>query len=157
MLFNLFKKKVEPIKLQQIIVKRKSNSNLYIGQIVSIDVEEGSGGDRYYLCKYPDEYVSNKITKEYEEYCEKYKYVIIKSFNDEKIDGRIICCDGYLQRYKINLTEKFNNGSAFVIKNDELYDNGKLVGKIIDNRYDLNANIIFNELDDDKLVVFIRK
>lgn len=157
MLFNLFKKKEKPIVFKQIVVKRKGNSNIYVGQIVSIDVEDGQSGDKYYLSKYPDTYISNKISKEYEEYCQEYKYAVIKEFNDEKIDARIICCDGYLQRFKIELFYTFENGSAFMIKDGNIYDNNKIVGKIIDNRYDPSINITFNELENDVLVSFIRK
>lgn len=155
-LFNIFKKK-EKVTLQQIIANRKANSNIYIGQIVSIDAEEGKNNYNYYLSKYPDEYISNKITKEYLEYCEKYKYAIIKNFNDKKIDARVICCDGYLMRLKIKLNKRFENGNAFVIKGNDIYDNNSIVGKIIDDRYDEKLDIILNELDDNKLVIFIRK
>lgn len=157
MLFNLFKKKVEPIRLQQIIVKRKGNKNIYVGQIVSIEGDIGTDSIKYTLNSYQEGCISNKITKEYEELCEKYRYAIIKDFNDEKIDARVICCDGYLQRLKVKLNDNFDNGNSFIIKEDTLYDDGKIIGKIVDNKYDYNSNIAFNELDNDKLVVFIRK
>lgn len=157
MLLNLFKKKEKPILFKQLIVKRKANSDIHVGQIVSINVEDGENGEKYFLTKFPDTYISNKITKEYEEDCQKYRYAVIKDFNDERIDARIICCDGYLQRLKINLFYKFENGSAFIIKDGNLYDNNKIVGKIIDNRYDSSINITFNELENDVLVSFIRK
>ena len=76
-LFDIFKKK-ERVTLQQLVANRKSNSNIYVGQIVSIDADIGRDNDNYYLCKYPDEYVSNKITKEYIGLCERYKYAIIR-------------------------------------------------------------------------------
>lgn len=155
-LFDIFKKK-ERVTLQQIVANRKSNSNIYVGQIVSIDADIGRDNDNYYLCKYPDEYVSNKITKEYIGLCERYKYAIIKDFNDKKIDARVICCDGYLMRLKVELSDNFDNGSAFVIKDCDLYDNGKIVGKIIDKKYDPNLEILFNELEEDRLIVFVRK
>lgn len=155
-LFNLFKKK-EKIVLQQLIANRKNNSNIYIGQIVSIEADEGRSNENYYLYKYPDECISNKITKEYINLCEKYRYAIIKNFNDKKIDARVICCDGYLQRLKIELKNNFDKGTSFIIKGTELYDNNNLVGQIIDNRYDANLNILFNELDDDRLTIFIKK
>lgn len=157
MLFNLFKKKVEPIRLQQIIVKRKGNKNIYVGQIVSIEGDIGTDSIKYTLNSYQEGCISNKITKEYEELCEKYRYAIIKDFNDEKIDARVICYDGYLQRLKVKLNDNFDNGNSFIIKEDTLYDNGKIIGKIVDNKYDSNSNIAFNELDNDRLVVFIRK
>ena len=157
MLLNLFKKKEKPILFKQLIVKRKANTDVHIGQIVSIEVEEGESEDKYYLCKYPDTYISNKITKEYKEDCQKYKYAVIKEFNDEKIDARIICCDGYLQRFKIELFYAFENGSAFIIKDENLYDNNKIVGKIIDNRYDSSISITLKELENNVLVSFIRK
>lgn len=157
MLFNLFKKKVEPIRLQQIIVKRKDNKNIYVGQIVSIEGDIGTDSIKYTLNSYQEGCISNKITKEYEELCEKYRYAIIKDFNDEKIDARVICCDGYLQRLKVKLNENFDNGNSFIIKEDTLYDNDKIIGKIVDNKYDSNSNIAFNELDNDRLAVFIRK
>lgn len=157
MLFNLFKKKVEPIRLQQIIVKRKGNKNIYVGQIVSIEGDIGTDSIKYTLNSYQEGCISNKITKEYEELCEKYRYAIIKDFNDEKIDARVICCDGYLQRLKVKLNDNFDNGNSFIIKEDTLYDNGKIIGKIVGNKYDSNSNIAFNELDNDRLVVFIRK
>lgn len=157
MLFDFFKKKEKPIELKQIIAKRKKNSDIHIGQIISIEAEEGKNNYNFYLCKYPDEYISNKIESEYQEICEKYKYAIIKDFNEEKIDARVICCDGYLQRLKIKLDSKYENGSAFIIKENNLYDNNKIVGKIIDNKYDYESKIVFNELEQDRLVVFIRK
>ncbi len=155
-LFNLFKKK-EKVSLQQLIANRKSNSNIYIGQIVSIEADEGRNSENYYLYNYPDDCISNKITKEYINLCEKYRYAIIKNFNDKKIDARVICCDGYLMRLKIELNKQFENGNAFVIRGNDLYDNNNIVGKIIDDRYDEKLDVILNELDNDKLVIFIRK
>ena len=157
MILSIFKKKEKPILFKQLIVKRKPNSDIHVGQIVSIDVEDGKLEDKYYLCKYPDIYVSNKISVEYREYCQKYKYAVIKEFNDEKIDARIICCDGYLQRFKVELFDNFENGSAFVIKEGNLYNNNEIIGRIIDNRYDSTINITFNELENNILVSFIRK
>lgn len=155
-LFNIFKKK-EKVTLQQIIANRKSNSNIYVGQIVSINADIGRDSENYYLCKYPDEYVSNKITKEYIDLCDRYKYAIIREFNDKKIDARVICCNGYLMRLRVDLLDKFDNGSAFAIKDNNLYDNDKNVGKIIDRKYDPNLEILFNELEEDRLVVFVKK
>lgn len=155
-LFNIFKKR-DKIIFQQIVVTKKANSDIYIGQLVSIDADEGKNGENFYLTAYPDVRISNKITSEYTEYCEKYSYAIIKNFNDKKIDARIICCDGYLMRLKVSFTKQFKNGNAFIIKGDNLYDNNELIGKIVDNRYNESLNIIFNELDNDRLVVFIKK
>ena len=157
MIFNLFKKKEKPIELKQIVVKRKSNSEMHIGQIVSIDAEMGNSNENYYLSTYENGNISNKITSEYRELCQNYKYAIIKAYTDEKIDARVICCDGFLQRYKIQLDKEYENGSAFIVKDGELYDNNVAVGKIVDNRYDPSVNITFSELENDKLVAFIRK
>ena len=157
MLFNLFKKKEKPIILKQMIVKRKKGSDIYIGQIVNITAEMGNNNTIYYLEKYPYTHISNKISNEYRGICENYRYAIIKEFDDKIIDARVICCDGYLQRYKIELIDSYDNGSAFIIKNGELYDNNKIIGKIIDKRYNPSINVIFNELEDNVIVVFIKK
>jgi hypothetical protein len=161
-LFSIFKnnktliKKETPITTHSIIVKRKQNKNIYIGQIVSIETDI-SDNIKFYLSSYSDGYISNKIAKKDEDFCQKYDYAIIRSFDNENIHAMIICCDGYLMRLKVELTKEFKNGDAFIIKDNILFDNNNAVGKIIDNRFDSNLKITFNELDNDRLVVFIRK
>ena len=157
MILNLFKKKEKPIVLEQIIVNRKKDSNIYVGQIVSIAAEEGKNKINYFLEKYPYTYISNKITNEYYDLCQRYNYAIIKDFNDKKIDARVICCAGYLQRFKVDLTNSYENGSSFTIIDGNLYENNKIIGKIIDERYDTSINITFNELNNNTLVSFIKK
>ena len=72
------------------------------------------------------------------------------------IDFLIICQNGYLNRFKIELYKNYSNGSVFDIKDNLLYDNKEVVGKIIDERYN-NQEIIINSLDEDRLVVFLSK
>ena len=161
-LFSILKKnktlieKETPITTHSIIVKRKQNKRIYIGQIVSIEADI-SDNIKFYLSSYNDGYISNKIAKKDEEFCQKYNYAIIRNFDNDNIHAMIICCDGYLMRFKVELTKEFKNGDAFIIKDNILFDNNNKVGKITDNRFDPNLKIAFNELDNDRLIAFIRK
>lgn len=154
MFFNLFKPKKSKVSVHQINVKLKKNKSVYAGQILSIDVDNDN--NNYYLSSYNNGYVSNKISGKEEYYCEKYDYGIVKNVVGDTIEFLIICQNGYLNRFKIELYKEYSNGSAFVIKNGFLYDNKEIVGKIIDERYN-SQEIIINSLDEDRLVVFINK
>lgn len=154
MFFNLFKPKKPKISAHQISVKLKKNKSVYAGQILKIDVDVDN--DNYYLSSYNDGYVSNKISKKEEYYCHEYSYGIVKNVVGDMIDFLIICQNGYLNRFKIELYKNYSNGSVFDIKDNLLYDNKEVVGKIIDERYN-NQEIIINSLDEDRLVVFLGK
>lgn len=154
MFFNLFKPKKPKISVHQISVKLKKNKSVYAGQILKIDVDVDN--DNYYLSSYNDGYVSNKISKKEEYYCHEYSYGIVKNVVGDMIDFLIICQNGYLNRFKIELYKNYSNGSVFDIKDNLLYDNKEVVGKIIDERYN-NQEIIINSLDEDRLVVFLSK
>lgn len=168
MFLNLFKTKkiVQPqIRMHQINVKVKKNKNVYPGQILSIedDTEEDEDGiidgdnSKYYLSSYKDGFVSNKISVKENEYCENYDYGIVRGIENDIIDFCIICEKGYLQRFKVDMRVNFPNGSAFIIKNGELYNNGIKVGIITDERYN-NQEIYINSLEDnERLIVFIKK
>ncbi len=157
MFLNLFKTKKQKspqIRMHQINVKIKKNKNVYPGQILSIDEDEES---RYYLEDYLDGTISNKISVNEAEYCENYNYGIVRSINNEIIDFCVICENGYLQRFKVDMRVNFPNGSAFIINNGELFNNGIKVGKIVDERYS-NQEIYINSLvNNERLVVFIKK
>lgn len=157
MFLNLFKTKkiVQPqIRMHQINVKVKKNKNVYPGQILSIDEDEEG---RYYLEDYLDGTISNKISVNESEYCENYDYGIVREIENDIIDFCIICEKGYLQRFKVDMRVNFPNGNAFIIKNGELYNNGIKVGIITDERYN-NQEIYINSLiNNERLVVFIKK
>lgn len=154
MFFNLFKPKKPKISAHQISVKLKKNKSVYAGQILKIDVDIDN--DNYYLSSYNDGYVSNKISEKEKNYCERYGYGFVKNVIGDMIDFLIICQNGYLNRFKIELYKNYSNGSVFDIKDNLLYDNKEVVGKIIDERYN-NQKIIINSLDEDRLVVFLSK
>lgn len=159
MLLNLFKKKKEnegTIETHLITVKRKYKKAIHVGQIISIELDPEADDEKYYILSSEGQ-ISSTITPEQLGTYKKYRYGLIKSFDEQNINILIICCDGYLQRLKIKLNDNFEDGSAFIIKNNELYNDEKIVGKIIDYKYESNMNVVFNELDNNKLVVFIRK
>lgn len=159
MLFNLFKNKTEKsdkIETHLITVKRNNKKNIHVGQIVSIELDPDEETEKYYILSNEGE-ISSTILPEQLGLYKKYRYGLIKAFDDKNIDILIICCNGYLQRFKIKLNDTYENGNAFIIKDNKLYDNDKLAGKIIDYKYETNMNIVFNELDNNKLLVFIRK
>lgn len=157
---NLFKKKennqFSKISLHDVSVKIKKGKekNLYIGKILSISANEGKSNECYTFMDYYDD-VSNKISDSEISYCEKYRYGIVKSINSEDMIVSIICCDGYLQRLKTDLNVE--NGNSYIIDGNNLLDNGNIIGKIIDYKYDPSANIRFNTVEDNKLIVFIQK
>lgn len=159
MIFNLFKKKENnKIETHLISVKIKKNKNIFVGQILTIIPDISSNGTiNYYFESYQDGILTNKINNKEIEYCEKYRYGIVKKINDDIADILIICCDGYLQRLSIKLYENFNNGDAFLINSGKLYSNNNFVGIIKDTRYNEQLKILFNVLDNDKLIVFIKK
>ena len=109
----------------------------------------------YYNFMSYDGDVSNKIDNSERTYCEKYRYGIIKNISNDEMNVSIICCDGYLQRLKTNLNVE--NGNSYIINGNDLLDNGNIVGKITDYKYDPNSNIRFNTVEDNKLIVFIQK
>lgn len=159
MIFNLFKKKDNQnnqIQLHDVSVKVKKGKEkeLYIGKILSISANMGRDTEYYSFMSYDGD-VSNKIDNSERTYCEKYRYGIIKSINNDEMIVSIICCDGYLQRLKTNLNVE--NGNSYIINGNDLLDNGNIVGKITDYKYDSNSNIKFNTVEDNKLIVFIQK
>lgn len=159
MIFNLFKKKENnKIEVHLVSVKIRKNKHIYVGQMLSI-IPDISSNDtiNYYFGSYQEGINTNKISNKEIEYCKKYKYGIVKEINDDMANILIICCDGYLQRLSIKLYESFNNGDAFIIDSGKLISNNKLVGIIKDTRYNEQLKILFNVLDDDKLIVFIKK
>lgn len=166
-MFNFFKKKEKKVstngyKFHQVFVKKKKSANIYPGQFLKIDDEIVENNDmikdvKYYFISLKGEDVTNKIQKQHQQYCEKYNYGIVKSINDDIVEILIICIDGYVQKYEIELNCDFHDGDAFIIKNGLLYENNNPVGKIIDTRYNPNIQILLNGIENDKLNVFIRK
>ena len=166
-MFNFFKKKenkanTNEYKFHQVFVKMKKGANLYIGQFLKIDAETIEKDDfiedvKYYFSDFKTGNVTTKIQNEHQEYCEKYQYGIIKSINNDIIEVLIICVDGFVQKYQINLYNNYNNGDAFIIKDGLLYENNQPVGKITDNRYNPNIQILLNSIENDRLNVFIKK
>lgn len=166
-MFNFFKKKenkpnTNEYKFHQVFVKMKKGANLYIGQFLKIDAETIEKDDfiedvKYYFNDFKTGNVTTKIQTEHQEYCEKYRYGIIKSINNDIVEVLIICTDGFVQKYQINLYNNYNNGDAFIIKDGLLYENNQPVGKITDNRYNPNIQILLNSIENDRLNVFIKK
>ena len=163
-MFNLFRRKEKNIiQFHSIIIKKKANKKLYVGQFLKIESEFDDNDDiiddvKYYFSAFDQGIISNKISNKEEIYCEKYNYGIIRNINEDSIEVLIICTPGYLQRYEIELYKNnYVDGDAFIINNGNLLENKKVVGKIIDDRYNSNLNIQLNSLDKNKLVVFIQK
>lgn len=155
-LLNLFKKPKKPIlpAFHRVNVKIKKKVNLYIGQFVTISPNEN---DNFYFATYLDGDFTYKISNSEREYCEKYGYGIVESFNDENVTICIICCNGYLRRFKVKANENVKNGDAFIISDGNLLDtNNNIVGKITDHKYN-NEEIMINAYENGQLVSFIRK
>lgn len=166
-MFNFFKKKEKKestsgYKFHQVFVKKKKGAFIYPGQFLKIDADIVEDGDfiedvKYYFISLKGENVTNKIQKEHQQYCENYNYGIVKSINNDIVEILIICIDGYVQKYEIELNCDFHDGDAFIIKDGLLYENNSIVGKIIDARYNSNTQILLNGIENDRLNVFIRK
>lgn len=166
-MFNFFKKKeskpnTSEYKFHQVFVKKRKGANLYIGQFLKIEAETIEDDDviedvKYYFSSFKGGIVTTKIQDMHQEFCEKYNYGLVKSINNDIVEVLIICVDGYLQRFKIELNNEYHDGDAFIIKDGILYENNAPVGKIIDDRYNPNIPILLNCIDDGTLTVFIKK
>ena len=157
-MFNLFKKKTEKIPLQLISVKgNKENFSYYKGKFVSIEVNDNTEG--YYFTIYDKQKgaykrITNKVNKKYYDICSKYDYGLIYDYNGENYTIAVICKNGYLKNYDVEMLQNFNNGESFIIKNNNLINNDQVVGKI---KNDLKENVSMNCLEDNKLICFISK
>lgn len=156
-MFNFFrKKKSNKIVLHDVNVKIKKGKEkkVYIGQILSISPNEGRN-DVYYVFSTLIDDVSNKINDSESEYCEKYNYGIVKEINDSEMVVSIVCKNGYLRRLKTDLNVP--NGNSYIVDGYNLIENNKVVGKIIDRKYDPSMKILFNNVEDNRLVSFFEK
>lgn len=157
-MLNLFKKKEKKL-VHPVIVKQKKDSSVYIGQPVIIECDINRNGEEYYyFTDFSGETISNKIKNKDLEYCENYRYGLVKEVTKNNDLLIMVLCreDIYCNKYKIELNREYKNGEAFRIKNGLLYDSNIAVGKITDERYN-NQNILLNALEDDRLIVFIQK
>ncbi len=158
-MFNLFKKKPDnKVPLQLITVKsNKEKFNYYKGKFVSIEVTDNTEG--YYFTIYDrssGKYIkiTNKVDKKYYDICSKYEYGLIYDYDGENYTIAIICKNGYLKVYDVQLLQDFNNGEAFIVENNKLINNGKVVGTI---QNEVKEKITMNCLEDNKLICFIEK
>ena len=158
-MFNFKKKKknnIDKIKMQLINVKmNKNNDDVFVGKFISIDINEN---EEFYITSYNNkektyEKISNKIDKKYYALCKQYKYGIVYQINNGNYDIAIICENGYLKTYDVLLSKHYSNGTAFLIENNYLLENNKIIGEI----YNLNENISINSLYENKLICFIKK
>lgn len=146
---NIHNVSVKPIK--------EKLSSLFVGQFVNISCEESPNNCNYYFYIYPDDKVSYKIPATEEFYCKNFNYGIIKNISDKQLEISLLCCSGYLQRYRIETTKNIKDGDSFIINNSSLINNNEDYGKIVDDRYTPDVNIILNSYDNGRLTVFIRK
>jgi len=160
-MFNLFKKRpiqTKRVDMQLINVKKnKNNFNCFKGKFVIIEADEKT--DNYYFSVYDNENnkyirISNKIDLKYYDLCSKYNYGLIYNYDNDNYTIAIICKKGYLKTFNINLYKKLDNGTAFIINNNDLIDNNVTVGTIERNT---NEIISLNCLDHNKLICFIEK
>ncbi|MBS5720588.1 MAG: hypothetical protein KHW57_08000 [Clostridium sp.] len=138
-MFNLFKKRTfqtKKVDMQLINVKRNKNIfNCFKGKFVSIEVDE-------------------KIDLKYYNLCNNYDYGLIYSYDNDSYTIAIICKKGYLKAFDISLNQELENGTSFIINNNDLIDNNKIVGTI---KRATKETISLNCLDHNKLICFIEK
>lgn len=158
-LSNSVLKNSNKINTHNVVVKpiREKLSGLFVGQFVNISCEESSNNCNYYFYIYPDDKISYKIPAKEEFYCKSFNYGIIKNISDEQLEILLLCCPGYLQRYRIETTKNIKNGDSFIINNSSLINNNEDYGRIVDDRYTPDVNIILNSYDSGRLTAFIRK
>ena len=163
--FSIFKKKekIVPIHFHMMSLKLKShNSELYSGKFIKLDCDYDENGDlienvKYYFKTIEGEKITSYIPENEELYCEKYEIGIIKDIQNDNINILLICEDVYINKYKILIDKETNNGEAFIIKNGDLIDNNKVIGKIIDDRYNQKTQILINSYENGLLNVLIHK
>ena len=158
-MFSLFKKRsTEKLPLQLIGVKsNKKDFSYYKGKFVSIEVNDNVEG--YYFTVYDRSKgtyirITNKVDKKYFDICSKYDYGLIYDYDGENYTIAVICKKGFLKVYDIELLQNFNNGESFIIEENNLINNNKVVGKI---KNDLKEKVSMNCLEDNKLICFISK
>ena len=98
--------------------------------------------------------ITNKVDKKYFDICSKYDYGLIYDYDGENYTIAVICRKGFLKVYDIELLQNFNNGESFIIEENNLINNNKVVGKI---KNDLKEKVSMNCLEDNKLICFISK
>ena len=155
-LLNMFKKPKKPAlpTFHRVSVKIKKKVNLYVGQLVSISPNEN---DNFYFATYSEGDFTYKIATAEYEYCSKYNYGVVESFNEETVTVCIICCEGYLRRFKVEVNGTVKNGDAFIVSEGNLTDGtNNVVGKIVDHKYN-GEEIMINAYENGLLVSFIKK
>lgn len=159
-MFGIFKKKEVQKKVNMQLIKVKKNSNIFNcfkGKFVSIEVDEKN--NNFYIMAYDNENnkyirISNKIDNKYYNLCNMYDYGLIYDFNNDVYTIAIICQKGYLKTFDIDLKTNLENGTSFIVKDNNLIDNDNIVGSIKRNT---NETITINSLDHNKLICFIEK
>lgn len=160
-MFNLFKKSkktTEKVNMQIISVKKNKNDfNCFKGKFVSIELDTTK--DQFYFMVYDNENnkyirITEKVDNKYYNLCNEYDYGLIYDYGNDFYTIAIICKKGYLKAFDVKLNDKLDNGTSFIIENNNLIDNNKIVGSVIRKS---NENITLNVLDHNKLICFIEK
>lgn len=159
-MFGIFKKKntIKKIDMQLIKVSKNNyNFNCFKGKFISIEIDEKN--NNFYIMAYDNENnkyirISNKIDDKYYKLCESYDYGLIYDFDNEFYTIAIICQNGYLKTFDVKLNNTLENGTSFIINDNNLIDNNSIVGVIKRNS---NEIITLNCLDHNKLICFISK
>lgn len=162
LLINEIKKEtVKKNEMQVIKVKKNKNSfNCFKGKFVTIVADIGRNDKEIFYFEIFDQSkgkyikISNNISDKYYSLCKNYKYGLIYDYDEESYTIAIICQNGYVKTFDVELLEHFNNGESFVIEENDLIDNNKVVGKI---KRTSNETITMNVLEDKKLICFIGK
>lgn len=160
MLRLLKKEKTEKLPLQLITVKSNEEKfESYKGKFVSIEATITNDIEEYYFMIYDRksgiyQRITDKVNEKYFDICKKYNYGLIYDYDGENYTIAVICQNGFLKVYDVELLQAFNNGESFIIKGNNLINNHKIVGKI---KNDVKDKISMNCLENNKLICFIKK
>lgn len=164
-ILDFFKKKKRILTLHKVELKNccKNRDTLYDGKICNIygDINDNSMEEKYYLYTYGDIKVGSFKKSDYN-YCENYKYAVIRSVKNKQILAYIICADVYPIALESNFNLNIENGQVVtILQNGQVIDmqTKTNLGTIIDDRIkDIDiSNIALAQIDNNKVLTLIYK
>ena len=164
-ILDFFKKKKRLLTLHQVELKNccKNRDTLYDGKICNIccDINDISMEEKYDLYTYDDIKIGSFKKSDYD-YCENYKYAIIRYVQNKQILAYIICADVYPISLKASFNCNVENGQVVtILQNGQIIDiqTKANIGTIIDYRIkDINIpDIALAQIDNNKILTLIYK
>lgn len=164
-ILDFLKKKKRYLTLHQVELKNccKNRDILYDGKICNIyeDINDNNMEEKYDLYTYDNIKVGSFKKSDYN-YCENYKYAIIRYVKNKQISAYIICADVYPISLKSSFNCNIENGQVVKISKDiQIFDvkTNNSIGTITDDRIkNINiSDIALTQIDNNSVLTLIYK